>query len=399
MYCHYGLTIFIKLKMKLNKVRIFLLNLFFISINFEIWDPLNTGGIFSISKLFGYLFFSSILTDLGYFLKIKKIYSKYIVPLLLFFGYLTFVNIINLNFTSYYFFSASIFQNIILFIILLNFEYRYPGSLLKAFLFFAYGSLILSVLYFFGIGVEIAEFGGRTTMFGDNENNVGIRMAISTIIFWRFFNQSEFSNFLKTILYLFPIPFLLILLIDTGSRVSLISVSLALMFSFLFIKKKYLTSKLLFIICGVILLFYGINFVFESDVMGSRIQKTIDDGTLAGRDEIWKRVTPFILDNLIFGVGNSGYSYFSFKEFGNLKAIHNVFIEVLVYTGIIGFSLYSYFFMKIIKNSYRVYKKMNEILPILLLIPILGLMLSAQLLNVKTGWIIFAYIASQSKTF
>ena len=117
------------------------------------------------------------------------------------------------------------------------------------------------------------------------------------------------------------------------------------------------------------------------------------DRDLSGRDIIWQNIMPLIKDNLVFGVGNVGYSEFSQSTFGLFNSPHNVFLEILCYTGIIGLSIYLVFLFRIFSKCYQLYKTENNLLPLILLIPVLGIIASSQILDVKTGWIIFAFIA------
>jgi O-antigen ligase len=100
-----------------------------------------------------------------------------------------------------------------------------------------------------------------------------------------------------------------------------------------------------------------------------------------------------ILDNPLFGVGTVGYETYSFMVFGELKSPHNVFLEILCYTGITGLTVYLVFLYRIFRRSFHLYRQTKIILPILLLIPIFASLASGQILNVKIGWLIFAYIA------
>lgn len=382
--------------MNLSKLQQILLNLFFFSINFEIWDPINSGGIFSISKFSGLLFFVSLLPDIASYIRISEKHNI-IRVLFLFFIYLTIINMFNINSYDNSFFNLTIFQNIFLLLLLVNFERKHPGSLNKALLTFAYGSLLLYVFYYLGFGVERTEFGGgRVSLFGDNENTIGIKMSVSIIIFWSFFKKSKYLLINKIVLYLIPIPLLFTLLLDTGSRVSLIAVFLAGLVSLFLEKNGSKLKRIIGIVLGIFLLFFTLEFVMNSELMGSRLENTMQNGALAGRDQIWSRVLPFLNDNIIFGAGTTGYTEYSYYEFGVKKSIHNVFIEVFIYTGIIGFLLYNYFIYGLLKKSYFAFKITNNTLGLLLFIPIFGLMLSGQLLNVKLGWLVFAYAASQT---
>ena len=56
-----------------KKVQRLALYLLIFSVNFEAWDPLNTNGFFSISKLFGFIYLVTILPSLKEFLNVKSI--------------------------------------------------------------------------------------------------------------------------------------------------------------------------------------------------------------------------------------------------------------------------------------------------------------------------------------
>ena len=131
----------------------------------------------------------------------------------------------------------------------------------------------------------------------------------------------------------------------------------------------------------------------QHEVFRMRLMYTLQEGDTSGREIIWRNILPLIRDNPLFGVGTVGYETYSIMVFGELKSPHNVFLEILSYTGILGLSIYIVFLYRIVAKSFKMYTKMNLVLPMLLLIPVFVSIASMQILNVKTGWIIFAYIA------
>ena len=82
--------------------------------------------------------------------------------------------------------------------------------------------------------------------------------------------------------------------------------------------------------------------------------------------------------------------------FGGYADPHNVIIAVFCYTGIIGLLVFLIFFFRIIANAIKRNKYGGELLPIILLIPILGMVLTGQIFVQKIIWILFAYIAGSS---
>jgi O-antigen ligase len=98
------------------------------------------------------------------------------------------------------------------------------------------------------------------------------------------------------------------------------------------------------------------------------------------------------VNNYTFGVGVTGYD----KLIGE-QSPHNVLIEVLCYSGIIGLSIFIFFLYKIGQSSYRILKSESNILPLVFFVNSLGLVLTGQIFAQKIIWLIFAYqIASVS---
>lgn len=373
--------------MNLSTLQRWALYLFFFSINFEVWAPL--GGNFSLSRITGLLYFLSILPAYKYFFKISYL-GSYVKNIWLFFGFLVIISIININSFSTRFFDFSIFQNIVLFWILLNHERKEPGILIKGMFCFALGSIVLSILYLVGLGVENEN--GRVKLFGDNENIIGIRMSISSIILLLIVILNSFNLKRFRFLLLAPIPLMLNLMADTGSRVSLLSFVLMFLTGILLIKTKKTWYKAIILAFGTIIFLYIVQHILQSEILMLRIIKASSEGDLAGRDIIWQKLIPLIKANPVFGVGISGYEEFANNIFGETMSPHNVIIEILCYSGIIGLAIYLIFIIRVFMMAISMYKIKKTILPILLLIPITGLIFSGQILNVKIGWLLFAYI-------
>ncbi len=380
--------------MKLIKIQNICLYLFFISINFEVWDPFNTNGLISISKLFGYLYVLSLIPNFSKSVQTQNILI-YLRPLFLFFLVLTIVNLFNLSDKYDSFLNLTIFQNILFFWFLVNHELRYKGVLNHALLFFALGSFALSLCYYFDIGVEYEQFTGRISIFGDNQNIIGIRMVVSTFILLAYLQPPFPLSKRNRLLLLLLIPLMLALLINTGSRVSFISLILGLGVIGVLHKTKGSISKIMIVFTGILMLIFLTQYALSSEVLGERLQGATNDGALTGRDTIWLQILPLIQENIFFGVGDLGYLSYSDLIFGTKLSPHNVIIEILAYTGIIGLAIYFNFLSKIVKTAYRYYRKSKRVLQLVLLVPILGMLLSGQLLGVKLGWLIFAYVASK----
>lgn len=371
----------------LKRIQDFLLCSYFFSINFQELQLFNLGFL-SIAKIIAFLYLLFIIPSLNNILRSNKIFSL-LIPIVSYFVYLFLINIININENSFAIFDLTLFINIILFWISAAHFSRDFSVANKAILCLTLGSVLLACFYYLGIGTELDEM-GRVSMFGDNSNFVGIKMAIAinTILFLVIQNSLHF-NWLRYLLLL-PIPVMLKLLIDTGSRVSFVSLILMILLGFYFVKKNGILIKilLLFILSGLILYMY--NFLIENEFLLLRLFSSIEDKDLAGRDVIYDELLQVVKNNFVFGIGQTGY----FKNFG-IGSPHNVLLEILCYSGIIGLSTYLLFLYNILATALKSISIEGDILPLILLVPLLGLILSGQILTLKLGWCIFSYIASR----
>lgn len=381
--------------MKLVKLRNISLLLLFFSINFEVWDPLNTGGFFSLSKFLGIIYFATILPHLNKFIVVPKKMRGVLTPLLLFYLLLLLMNIFNLGQYSSDVFSSSILLNIIFFIFIVNHERLVPGIIEKAFIGFLVGALLTVAAFYLGIGVSL-EPDGRVSLFGENENIIGIRMVIATFLLTHYLlKYGRTLPKLFVLLLFFAYPPLITLLLNTGSRVSAISLMLGAALFFILYRSKNIAIKA--IVISVFLVFSGVavEYVLNSEVVGHRLINTIEDQDLAGRDYIWLSIRPLIENNILFGVGQTGYIDFTYKVSGKYFSPHNVIIELMSYVGLIGVTLYFLFLYRVFWSSLTYYFKHREVIPLLFAIPIAGLLLSGQILTFKLGWFIFAYAATR----
>jgi len=378
--------------MRVSTLQRIALYLLFFSINFEIWDPLNTNGSFSISKLTGFFYFLTLVGDLTFFLSISKI-KKYIFPLVFFFFLLSVINFININSVSSQFVDFSILQNIILFILLINHERKEPGVLENGMLSFALGSLFVALFFQFGIGVGYDY--GRVTVFGDNQNSIGIKECISIVVLLLIiFRNNLLLNRLRYLL-LFGLPVMLLLMAQTGSRTAFISFSLMFFVGLLLMKTKRGYYKIPIFFIGIIVAYFLWKYLASSDILLQRLKSTRQTHDLGGRDRVWDEVIPFVKENLVFGKGESGYTSYMTDITGAFYSPHNVILEVLCYTGLVGLFFYMLFLYRVFKISLRKYHTDGSLMQLLLLIPILGLLLSGQLLAVKIGYVIFAFCVSR----
>lgn len=368
----------------LRDIQNIFLYIYIFSINFQEVKIFNIESL-SIPKISAFFYFLSILPNINYFLKIHK-NNKSIFAIILFYTILIISNILNVTISSYSVFDTSMFINIIAFWIINNHFGINQHISEKAILSFSIGSILLSIFYLFNIGVTVSE-DSRISLFGDNENFIGVKMSISIILILFIVFQNNLNlNKLRFIL-LVPIPIMFKLLIETGSRVSIISLLLMVILSIYYLKFKNYYIKIILLFFVLVIIFIAFQFVLQNQLLLLRLYSSIENNDIGGREviflEIWDKVKYYP----ILGIGQTGYNVY----FGS-GSPHNVFLEIFSYTGILGLVLYLYFLYTIFFISRTILIRKNKILPFLLMIPISGLLLSGQLLTLKLGWIVFSYV-------
>lgn len=369
---------------------------FLFSLNFEVWDPFYTDGNFSISKLFGFVYVITLLLSVRFKFYIPEKFKSPIRAIFFFWIYLTAVSLLHVNIYSFTFLNFTILQNIALFSLLVFHESICPGVLAKSFKFFALGSLVLCLFYFLSIGVEISTE-GRVSIFGDNENILGIRMVFSLLIINSMLQSSEVKLNWLTILGIVLANFAYIsLILVTASRVSFISFAAGMIINLIFYKSKSRIMKFFIVVSGLIALLFFVFWSLNSEVLGSRLMRVVDDKGLSNREDIWSQVRPLIESNWLLGVGETGYFAYMVKLTGEYTSPHNVFIEIFAYTGLIGFMIFVVFFRHSVMQSYKMMILYKETVPFVFFVPILGLLLSGQIFKFKLVWVTLAYASSRS---
>jgi O-antigen ligase len=257
----------------------------------------------------------------------------------------------------------------------------------------------LGIFYILNIQVD-DSLDGRISIFGENQNIIGLNLSVALILMLAFFNvQLNSSRVFRFILLIFT-PFVLLLLFKTGSRLGFISFFLALLgFGTLMSKyNKKSLSQLLYILLILvipIILFWGIEKSSNSDLtLSQRIVDSFKSGDLSGRDIIWAAVIPFFLENMFIGIGMTGYTSFSISILGDIASPHNGIIEALIYTGIIGTFFFILYLYRLYKKAFMLKNHSDQILPFLLMIPVSGILLSGQIFDSKLIWLIMGYVAS-----
>lgn len=308
------------------------------------------------------------------------------------------MTLININDGDGTLFNIPLFLNIIFLIIIINHAKIDPKAMDYGLIAFALGAALIAIFFYLDIGVTY-EY-NRVSIFGDNQNAIGVKQAISILI-CVFYGLKFFENHnkLKGVILLSMTPLMFQLLLETGSRKAIIGLLIGLFIALLFFKTKSIKFKILVYIVAAYVSISAIGLLLNSEVLINRLTATAETGDLAGRDRIWKAILPLLFDNPIFGVGESGFYKYSVETFGAYNSPHNVLIEIMAYSGLIGLFYYLKFLYKVIVPSLANLFKYKSWLGFVLVLQVLGFIIAGQALGSKIAWLIFAYIIYMAHSF
>lgn len=381
-------------KSSLNKLQNFALYLLFFSVPFERWKPFNTDVDFLVTKITVIFYLFTVLFEFGFFFSFKK-YKKVFLPILIYFSILTVVSFINKGAISYPFFDVLLFLNILLFVLGTNHFSRDPRVIYKCFLAFMLSAFLLTVFYFLNIEID-NSLDGRISILGDNQNNIGLNLtcAIFMVASLIFENKSGWG--INRLMLILLLPFLFFIMVITGSRLAFLSSFLGLLSFFLLWKSKSAARKIVIVIVGFLVVGSVFADLATNEIIASRLSGSLSSGDLGDRDYLWVLILPLILDSPVIGIGITGYVNQMEILFGSIGMVspHNGIIEALCYTGAVGTAFLLLFIFRLWKRASMTKDQNNEILPVILFIPIIGILLTGQIFESKIIWLIFAYVAS-----
>lgn len=378
----------------IKKGQKFFIYLFMFSLNFESIDLFNLGIDYLATKI------SISLLLLFALLNFRNSFTSKNCPdsikiIVLYFFLLTINNFINQNVSYNNIVNIPFFLNVLVFIVLCNYVVVDKNIILKGLLVFSLSSFFLSILFLLGLG-EVSLLEGRFSIFGMNENRLGLTACVSILILFSIVFDNKLVLKKSRYILLTLTPFLLVLLLQTGSRSAFISLILSLVTYFFFNNRLKHICKIIMSLMFLFFMIFIWEFFLKDSFIITRLFQSINEGDLSSRDLIWREIFKLIADNPIMGVGETGYAkkMINFSDF-DVPSPHNVFIEVFCYTGFVGLAVFLVFYKRIYNNTIKVKVYKKELLPLILLIPITINLLSGQLFDFKLLWVLLAFIASR----
>jgi O-antigen ligase len=374
-----------------------LLCLYCFMINFEFWDPLGVSAYLSPAKVCGWLYGLSMV------LSIAKAGMGTTPSVLLtpFIGIIALTSVRNMLTTGGPIVGPqglTSIQNLLFAWLLIGHAQARPLHVENAICYFAFGASCVAVLHANGVSVDVSE-DGRMSLMGDNPNAVALRQVMALgIIGSGLLGQIQDSR-IKCLAMVPAIPAILALTIETGSRTGLAALSIVLLVILFCHRNRSLIGSIGIGGVTAVVSLAIIEAVFASETMMGRIMDTLTSGDVAGRDEIWQQLWPIARSNWLFGLGETGYASALSRRFGGSEPMspHNVFLEILLQSGICGLALFCIFLRQHVASVLIARSRDGNILPLIFFVPIVGVIVSAQLFTVKAMWLAIAYTIAQSK--
>ena len=359
---------------------------------------LGSESSFSISKAAGIFYLICILPSFKIFFSFNK-NLYFLWPMAVFILLLTFVSLLNVNSFSSRIFYTAFLLNFFIFIGISNHTRKNILSLDRGILIFALGCLIPAFSVLLGFGIDKSyDFGfERVSVFGANSNDIALMFCASIIII--------FVNVFQNYLNLGPLRYLLLLLIpvfifsmlQTLSRTGILVLIITPVFWYFLssiISKNKLKATFIGAFLLMLLLVPIVLFLVQSEGLLTRFS-VVSEGNLGGREVLWFAFFQMILESWVWGYGLSGNDLVTYQFFGYIgETPHNIVLQVLMYTGVIGLLFYLIFLFRIFLASFRTLKETESYLPILLIPTLAGYLFLTQSMPVKFVWIVFAYIVS-----
>lgn len=376
-----------------NKLNDIFLLVFVFALNFEYWDPVGLKGVFSIAKMSGILYILSWL-PLFKLLNFSKV-QKFLIPLVLYMLIEFFSSLFYMEYASTVgeAINLKLLQMFFLLILISNHILRRPEILMRIFDSFILSVLLMALLSYlgFGVGLDYQEGVSRLSLFGENPNMIGMKATFAFLIVIYRIISLDGKTSTKALYCVVLIP-LIYLLISTASRGALVSVFLGL-FVLIFFQKSKVTSKILFAFLGVLFSVGLFNYVLSTnEKFKKRIEATIEEGD-TGRNELWDAAFDIIEDHIFIGVGKAGALPIMGKYSGRAMDTHNVFLYVLVTSGIVGFTFFITYIFRLIFALYKKFKQDNNILYLVLfVILVFNMSKAGGFINKTFLWFFFAIL-------
>ncbi len=371
------------------------LYLFIASIPAEMFEIFNK---YSIPKLLGFIFLIIVAVRGRWFLRMPTLPFYFF---LVYYAFIAFsIEWINPFFYSYW--KMRLFQltQLLFFLWVCSFLVNYKKIMIGALQSFSYSLIILTLCANFRVPGFVAEeaveiYLSRATVGKVDPNAMSFMLGVP---FLYFLNQMLSCYKEKSKIrfrYIIVLGYLLFEIIKAASRGGQIAIFCALV-ALLFTKDYAIKKINTFLIILSTILIFSIASAFNPE-MSQRWERTINEGSMSGRENIWPEAINMIKRKPFLGYGPGEHLYILGPAVGKeMSDTHSSFVWVIHEVGIIGGSPFIIGFIISGVLAFRRRKGYLENLPFALWVLALVANNDYTALYSKTTWFILA-IASSSE--
>ncbi|RZJ76851.1 MAG: O-antigen ligase domain-containing protein [Flavobacterium sp.] len=208
------------------------------------------------------------------------------------------------------------------------------------------------------VGIDTNFKDGRLSILGTNANLVGVFCVSSILITIYFYRLQQNKKSYHHLIFGGKMLLLLLAVASTGSRGAFFSMMISLGIYVIFLQRSAIRRFQYFAIA----LFFGAILsaaMLSSGKLAERLLQ--DDEELASsRTDIWSAGLEALGDHYVMGIGLFTYQRNIEAIMGRAFAVHNEFLAIFIYSGIIGIIFLFFFLRSIIKAAVIFYKRFQN---------------------------------------
>lgn len=263
---------------------------------------------------------------------------------------------------------------------------------------------LLALLQLTGVASRAVDIGARVervTAFGFNPNNLA-RILTLGLLAAIGLTYGRKESLVRPIFLMWPVTAIIgIALVQTGSRGALLALGAGLMAFVL--RRGTILSKLRNIFGILLVLSFFIWVGFQSDITRQRFERTLEDGDLARREQIYPNAWQMFQEKPLIGWGPITSTYELGSRLGHIeedsKNPHNLILYVLVSTGLLGALPLLAGIAFAAWMAWKARVGPQGILPLAMIVAVMAANLSNLWMFNKLHWIVMAYALASGQKY
>lgn len=233
------------------------------------------------------------------------------------------------------------------------------------------------VLYIYGVSEFITSILSGKERLGaevSQENVMGMNASIiASVLLYYVLNKKKYS-------YLAVIAMMITIVAASGSKKALFTIPIAVL---VILIQKNGMKKLYKVLVGIIVIGMCFMFLIKLPIFGGlnerinifllQLQGVNVDLSTNMRSDMIKYGLIWFTENPLLGIGIDNYRFLSGAIFDMPRYAHNNYIELLVGTGVLGFTAYYVVYLYLLSGLLKLHKEKNQVADIMLLVLIIQL--------------------------